>query len=232
MAIFTPHLYLTFGGFLGTSASNPGEIWQCGLRIAANGTDVWAWDPMTPSRENQDSLGAAAVSPLQQWISVGGGVSDMAKMTWVKSAAITATGAYAYDSPYLAEFSPVAGGLTPGSYVPYQVTRVMSLGTDVQRGRATRGRIYTPAPGSGVDINNVAPYGTALTAFKDLINDLNDLDISGGGGSGRYARVGIFSGVDGTSRMVTRVGSDNRYDTQRRRANNTGGVINWESVAE
>lgn len=233
MAVFTPHLYLTFGGYLGTSPSNPGEIWQCGLRIASNALSTFFWEPEAPREADQLALATAAQPLLSTWMtSTGTDFTAAAKLTWIKCAAISTDGSYSFDAPGLIEDLNLSGGGSVSTQKPYQVARVLSMGGDRNRGRASRGRIYTPSPVGTVDINNVSSGTVARDRFATLINGLNDVDLPTIGGEARYARVGLFSSVGGESQQVSRVGVDSKFDIQRRRADQIDTVIAWTDVAE
>lgn len=211
MVTYTPHYLLQFGGTLGTAAP---EIWSCGIRLASSdwtGFDEEGWF---------NGVGKSAPSA---WMArADSKISNNAKLTFVKFNFINASGHYDDPSNTREYFYPTpVAGASGAATMPYQCCVVLSWRTNAAtRGRASKGRIYSPLPGVTVGLST----GLFLAAEAQLMANsaalfLNTLD-AGFGGVGQFIRPAIMSGVDGTWNQIDTVVVDNRVDTQRRRATN------------
>lgn len=219
MAVYEPHYLLQFGGTLGDAAP---EQWSCGIRLASHdwtGFDEEGW-----------FSGVGQSAPAAWMARADSKISNKAKLTFVKFNLINAAGRYS-DTGSTREYfypTPVAGA-SGGALFPYQCTVVLSWRTlEATRGRASKGRIYSPLPAVTVGMST----GLFLAAEAQLMANsaalfLNTLDASFGG-VGQWIRPAIMSGVDGTWHQIDSVIVDNRVDTQRRRATN---LVPVESTA-
>nr|CRY96727.1 hypothetical protein [uncultured prokaryote] len=214
---YRPHIRLQAGGPLfGT------EQWSINLNMRL-GTDsgeptgiiLDAWESWTRDnvQDAYDDVAAYIQDPRAGW-------SSAAQLGYVKLNVIADNGRYRNPGETVAVYnetpSTIDGTLTPG---PAQVALCISLLTDLQRGRASRGRFYVPCGAFAVDattgrVSNPVLLD-AVTAAQDFLNDLNDmpgLDVNN-------PRVVIASnlGSPGPANNVTAVAVGNVLDTQRRR---------------
>ena len=106
---------------------------------------------------------------------------------------------------------PAAGASSP--HFPPQVALVVSLGTDVARGRAHAGRFYIPSPGASMETNGmIGPgwQGVVAAAAATMINAINATE--------SVLRVGIVSNLGiGAEHPVTSVRVGRVLDTLRSR---------------
>jgi hypothetical protein len=119
--------------------------------------------------------------------------------------------------------SGIPGGAPPEvNALPSQVAAAVTLRTNVERGLASKGRIYLPPMHYGC----LAYSGLMSEACRDalqgetatLITNLNNWPGVDAGADPGHVRV--YSKVgNGISRSVTRIDVGLRFDTQRRRAN-------------
>lgn len=209
MVVYTPHYLLQFGGTLGTGT---GEIWSCGIRLHSG--DYTGYDEET-------HFTGDIVPALAAWI--GRATSKIASQCALKFAKynfINAAGHY--DDPgntreYVWVTAPTGGG--GSTSLPYQATVVLGWRTDAaERGRASKGRIFSPMPATTVTFTTGLFDPThALGMAQSAATLLNTLDV--GFGASSTIRPHIMSGVDGSFNEINYVVVDNRIDTQRRRAN-------------
>lgn len=209
MVLYEPHYLLQFGGSIGTANE---EIWSCGIRLWStnfDGFDETGWF---------DGVGKTA--PSDWMIRPGSKIGGHCKLRFVKFNFINSAGHY--DDPgNTREWiypTPVAGGGGP-SNLPWQSAVVLSWRTnDVSRGRASKGRIFSPAPSTTVTgTTGLFPTADALAMATSAALFLNTLDA--GFGSGDTIRPEIMSSVDGSHHQIDSVIVDTRMDVQRRRAN-------------
>ena len=206
MTAFQPHYRLAFGGSLFTT-----EGWACRLNITSAGTlmDNAAADTAFPA------LWAAVADWVTNPLSC---LSSVTKLDYVKFNEINALGHYARPSDvrvhdFLTPPSGTGGDAHAGAFYPPQVAVCVSLLTAVPRGKAHRGRMYTPAlaaqfnPFTG-QIAEANGMGTAATSFLNAINAA----VPGHG-------VSIIS-TTGQSNHVVRVSMGQAFDTMRTRRKN------------
>jgi len=218
MAVFAEHYLLQMIGTLGTPAK---EVWSCGIRLY--GEDYTGFD------EEGWFEGVGRTAPQEWMLRTGSKISNQAALTGVKFNRINAAGHYA-DSGNTREYvypTPVVGG-GGASSAPFQCTVALTWLTDARsRGRASKGRIFSPAP--AVSVTNTTGLFSAADALLMATSAallLNTLDA--GFGLGGTIRPHIMSGVDGTYSEINSVSVDNRVDTQRRRA---ASLVGLKSVA-
>lgn len=203
MPAFRPHYRLQFGGPLFAV-----EGWSCRLNITTPGTlmDGAAADTAFPA------LWAA----VQSWVqSADAALSAATQLTYVKFNEINALGRYAhptdvrekhYDTPI-----PGTGGDAHAlANLPPQVAVVVSLLTANLRGKAHRGRMFTPALAAYFDqstglINNQSTIAGAATT---LLNSINAAVPNHG--------VSVISST-GQANHVTKVAVGHVFDTMRTR---------------
>lgn len=209
MVLYAPHYLLQFGGSIGTANE---EIWSCGIRMySANfaGFDEEGWF---------DGVGRSAPSDwmLRPTSHIGG----HCRLRFVKFNMIDADGHYA-DPANTREYvypTPVIGAGGP-SNLPWQCAVVLSWRTDAAtRGRASKGRIFSPAPVVGVlGTTGLFAATDAQQMATSAATFLNTLDA--GFSTTGTIRPHIMSSVDGSFNEINTVLVDNRVDVLRRRAN-------------
>ncbi len=205
------HLYLTWGGSLGTS-SGP-EIWQNGVRIMAPVGDP---TPGMPDATSLQDVFDNGLSPLHSAATFV--ISNHAWLQWVKAVKIGTDGAYAGE-PVSYSATAVAGGSTvTSSRTGMQDSTVISLWSGLTLGKANYGRIYTPWSESTVDQNTgrvpsvTTDFQAALAA--DMIGYINTWAT----GLPNPGLVAIMSKIgSGVSKYVNYVRVGDVRDTQRRR---------------
>lgn len=214
MVTYTPHYLLQFGGSIGTLNE---EIWSCGIRLHAG--DYTGFD-------EDDHFTSVCVPALAAWMArSGSGIANTTKLRFAKFNFINAAGHY--DDPGNTREhiygTPVAGGFGAGT-LPWQCCLVIGWRTDAAtRGRASKGRIYSPTPGgSFTGSTGLVSSAFALAAATSAATLLNDIDAGFGGTN--TIRPHIMSSVDGSFNEINSVVVDTRLDIQRRRANNLVGV--------
>lgn len=218
MTVYEPHYLLQFGGTLGDAAP---EQWSCGIRMMS---DAWS------GFDEEGWFSGVGQSAPSAWMArADSKISNKAKLTFVKFNKIDASGHYEDTGSTREHFYPTPiAGASGAAVLPYQCTVVLSWRTlGATRGRASKGRIYSPLPGVTVGLST----GLFLAAEAQLMANsaalfLNTLDASFG--VGNYIRPAIMSGVDGSWNQIDSVVVDNRVDTQRRRATN---LVPVESTA-
>lgn len=205
---YTQHWLLQLIGTMGTT--NP-EIWSCGIRLWAESYDGF---------DEVDYTEGLAKDACAAWVArPGSRISSNCSLDMIKFNEIAPDGSYAnpgVTNEYIYP-TPVVGQGGPGS-LPYQCTVVLSWRTNArERGPASKGRIYSPAP------SMVVPTTTGLFAPSDAVAMadsaalfLNTLDITV---AGEPFRPSIMSQIGGAHEQIDWVYVDNRVDTQRRRSN-------------
>lgn len=212
MVTYTPHYLLQMIGTRGTG--NP-EIWSCGIRL---------WSNSFSGFDEIGYMNGLAKDACGAWMArasskIGADASlDMIKFNFINAAGHYDdpgnTNAYTYPVPVVG-----TGGTSPN---PYQACAVLTFRSkEVQRGRASRGRIYSPAPVVSVSAGSgLFPAADALLMAQSAQTLLNTLDVGFGEPiTGGTIRPHIMSSVDGTHHQIDWVDVDNRLDVQRRRAN-------------
>lgn len=216
---YRSHIRLQAGGRLFDT-----EQWSINLNMRL-GTDngeptgivLDLWEQWTQDNVEDafNDVAAYVQNPLAGW-------STAAKLDFVKLNVIGPDGRYRNQGQTVAFYSeaqpPIDGTLTPG---PAQTAMVVSLLTDLQRGRASRGRFYVPCGAFGVDSGTgrvstpvVNDAADAAQDFLDSLNNMPGLDVNN-------PRVVIASnlGNPGPANNVTAIAIGNVLDTQRRRRN-------------
>ena len=152
------------------------------------------------------------ISAFATFHATTGLMSQNALMTTLKLNLLGTDGKYVNPETVLYEYpTPVAGG-AGGGPAP-QIAYAVSLATDAQRGRASRGRFYLPVP-----VATVGPTGqistTAQTSISvaatNLLQDINDALVPW--------RLGVVSNLGaGAQRYVTGARYGRVLDTIRSR---------------
>jgi len=203
MPAFQPHYRLQFGGSLFTV-----EGWSCRLNITSAGTlmDSAAADAAFP----------ALYGAVNDWVQdPGAALSVATTLEYVKFNEINALGHYAHPGSVRENFWTTpntghGGDAHALAGFPPQVSVVVSLLTAQLRGRAHRGRMFTPAlaayfaTSTGL-VDNASLIAAAATT---LLNAINAAVPDHG--------VSIIS-ASGESNHVTQVAVGHVFDTMRTR---------------
>lgn len=210
------HGYLQWGGTL------PGnEIWSCGLRMAAL-NEVFG-DGLALSDSGMENYLDHYTTKLTEFhqravSNIGSG----AKMNFVKFNKIGLDGKYVNQGATHVRFinPPIAGAI--GGNISNQIALCVTLTTDVQRGPASKGRFYLPAPVIAIDDTgriSAAKANEIMASVRTLLEDLSD---SPGLDSDVTPDVVVMSRKPGApaARYVTGLRIGRVLDTQRRRRNN------------
>jgi len=203
---YTPHVLVAFGGSWNIA---PAEIWECTVRISADGGGGVTINP--------DAYLADIAPNLSTWFAAAGtNMNSRSTLKWVKANHIGADGLYVDSTTtHVHDYSPaVAGGgaLHGLGYISLAYT----WETAVARGPAHRGRIYPPND-----------YGTDAGPFTV---STGNRDTNAANGAGLLAVLKNTAGADGakgTPVVASKIGgaihpivgcsSDDAYDVQRRR---------------
>jgi hypothetical protein len=205
------HVLLTWGGTL-----PGGESWSCSLRTAPM--------PIVPgfvriTDGDLSGLAASYVPAVKTYHqSAQLQISNQAKLTWVKLAAIDLSGKYVPDQLSVLETTFVGLPGIAGGQPPNQIALCVSTTTDQIRGYAHAGRFYLPMPTfqpatDGRITQSDADFARqASKTFLEAIADVPgiDNDIS-------PTPVVMSKHGNGTTRKITGVRIGRVLDTQRRR---------------
>jgi hypothetical protein len=218
--MYTPHALLQIGGFLGTSEDN-GETFSFGLRFVSGVVTEDVFVPSPASSTATAAWLAAAQSLITTWFrSNDVGISEAAKLTFIKFNNIDGAGHY-LDST-LTQYVPegfISGG-GEARWVPFQVSRVVTLETGVPRGKARRGRVYLPVPTDAVDEDGKSTLPTNfLTVTSVFIAALNALPAYDGFNFSLavMSKGSSISLIPAEWHLVNSISCTNVLDTQRRR---------------
>lgn len=198
MAYSEPFLRLVLSGRLGTT-----EQFSYGLNLIGDGPipSVVPTGVIDACGEFHDSgiIGSAAV------------------LTTIKLNHIGTDGRYTQDETVLYDFPDPGVVPSPTAKQAFQIATVISLRTTRQRGLATHGRFYIPAPSAGPQSPNQTMSGTDALAvvnqaqtFIEALNTAMD-----------PWRVGLVSNTSfgGAQALVTKVLVGDTFDTMRSRRN-------------
>jgi hypothetical protein len=206
-------LYVQWGGTL-----DGGEIWSCGVRMAANIPGILPNEPSDAEVPEWNAgfiwnaVAAFHMNPQSQ-------ISSAAKLTFVKTNKIDVNGHYKNQTSNEFVSQPVPGGGGAPKY-PHQISLVASLTTGFTRGMAHRGRFYMPSPVSALAADGRITESSssiaagAVKTFIEALSDTPGFDAPGSVGVVVMSRKGT-----GTTRRVTGVEVGRVLDTQRRRRN-------------
>jgi hypothetical protein len=210
---YTPHVLVSFGG---SWTTDPKEVWECGIRVTADGGGGVTVDC--------DAYLADIEAPLSTWFhDAGNGMMSTALLEWVKANHIGADGKYVDTTlTHVFDYSaPVAGAV--GMKGPGYCTLVYSWVTAAKRGRAHMGRIYPPNASypliSAFQVDSGSASAAALSG-KGLIAILANAS----GAAGTKPVPSVTSKIDGSIRPITGCRVDTIYDVQRRRKNRVTGT--------
>lgn len=210
---YTPHVLVAFGG---SWTDTPSEVWECTVRILADGGGGVTIDP--------DAYLAAIHAPLGAWFSaVGTKMASSATLKWLKANHIGADGKYVdettthlYDYP-----APPVGGVAQAQ--PGYCTLAYTWETALLRGPGHRGRIYPPncvyasatafTVGASQRDNNAANGVALLTVLKNAAGE-----------NGTKGTPVVASKVNGAVTHIIGCTSDDIMDVQRRRKNRAVGT--------
>lgn len=215
MPTFPEHYLLAFGGHIGPDATTVNEEWQNTLRFTS--------DSPVPSVDAdatyQAILGDVWTDTAAWFTTADNNFSDQVWLSWVKFNKIATTGKYANPTTYEAQHTPVRGTSSTGM-LPPQNSLVLSFTTAVNRGRASKGRIFLPPMTTNVvDFDGrIKPLFQTpmLTAAKTWLTNLNNwpgID----GVTGINLQAAIVSSVDGSHRPITGLRLGRVIDTHRSR---------------
>lgn len=190
------------------------EEWSTGLFLGQESADA----------EAPDGDGAAAIAGYwQTWFTTSSSkVSSNYKCDYVKLALLNTDGKTDLANVVTHNYpTALTGGYTGGQNPP-QIALVATLQSNVPRGLASKGRMYLPGIGQGIQgdgkIIQVAQAEMA-TNFQTFMNQLrNNFAIPGQPILASEGRIGI-GGSGPINKLVTSVKIGNVYDTQRRRRN-------------
>lgn len=201
MAVYdTIHRLLTIRGVSQGSA----DRWGIGIRFFNN-------TPASPTQAEVDEC----VAPIRTWFTTTGMFFPLTTtVDEIKMAAIATNGLYVPGTiAPVATIGAAITGTTSSAALPPQVAYVVSLATNLPRGRGHMGRIYLPAFRSSIPLTNgqlgVAEVDGILGFTKTLINAL--VATSG------IAAAAVMSPLGAPAQTVITLRGGRVLDTQRRR---------------
>jgi hypothetical protein len=216
MAVVPPYAHKVNRVTISGTAFNGAEEWSTGFYLGKDDGD--ANDP--------EGLAELVAGPWQTlW---NGGGSTMFPSTYrtlqVKVSQMLTSGATDLDAiDYYTYPSAIAGG---GSAIfPAQITLAVTMTSQIQRGLASKGRMYLPSTTFGVDSatgkltsGTMTAIGNTMKTFFDSINTLtSDYLILASHGHGVKTGGVITSYTGALNAEVTGCRIGDVYDTQRRR---------------
>jgi hypothetical protein len=208
MAFPGPHMLLVIGGKLGAA-----EDWTMSLRIGE-------FDAQTAAQETA-AMGVLKTFIGTHWARSDIPISQGAKLGYIKYNQIGPDGKYVRSATNVSDYTPPIVGSNISPIYPFQVSLVATLETSVNRGLASKGRIFLPCPkypsiGQNMTLD---PANAALAAkwVADLITGINN---SAGVGTVVVGSNGFSEKVPdrpGVFRNVTGVNVGTVFDTMRSR---------------
>lgn len=222
---YAPHLLVQIAGDI-VSEGDPVEIWSMGFRCIAT-ADAAPSTPLTATVADQedyaDYLETNWVNTLHNngFIQVAG---QTVKIKTLKVNAIGADGKYVNDVTTVRDLSLDFGGSTVTLSYPLQVSKVLTLETGKTRGLGHRGRVYVPGPKNVMSTPGLFSIATQeRTAWATFVGLLR---YSTGAGAFNVDPAVVSGSGDPSSNWnrITGISMDNRFDVQRRRANDIQGV--------
>lgn len=190
MAFTGEHYYFTFGGPLGNQ-----EQWSSGLRLdSANNSGL------TQAQE-EAALLDLSTKLRTAWAQATNPSGSTAGLTWEKANLVGADGKYVRDYTNVIDHAQVVS--PNASAYPLQVSMAITLTTAAERGLASKGRIFMPAPWqplSGPDKTwSTAQSLVAANWMAALINSINDANALGNVVVASSTRTGATRSVRGVS---------------------------------
>ena len=208
---YPTHFLLQFGGTIGTGS---GETWSCGIRLKTQNAEPNLFNP------GGGYLTSIAVPALAAWMGrATSKINNNCKLVFAKCNEIGPDGKYTKPTTYEYFWPTPVAGASAGAALPYQCSVVLSWETSAaSRGPASKGRIYSPAPGVTMSgSTGLFLPAEALGMAQSAATLLNSIDDSVGV-TGQI-RPHIVSNVgSGSANEINSVRVDNRVDIQRRRA--------------
>jgi len=211
---YTPHVLVAFGG---SWIADPAEVWECTVRLSADGGGGVTIDP-------DAYLDYIAVSLPIWFANSDNQMCASALLKFVKANHIGADGLYVdKTTTHVHDFTPgVAGGVGPIG--PQFCSRVFTWETAVARGPGHRGRIYPPN----------ATVAVSGSAFRCSVGSRDDAAHAGAGllallknaagPNGTKGTPVVASNIGGAIHPITGCSADDIFDVQRRRKNRIKGT--------
>lgn len=199
---------------------NGAEEWSTGFQMGSPTTDIS--DVQAPGAEN---IGAA----WQTFFTLAANAfSSSYKTVQVKVAGINTDGKTDVDMIDYYDFPTAISGGGTATVLPPQITLAATLTSDIQRGLASKGRMYLPGINTAVQTTDghlISSYVATLSNnFKTFLDSVN----TAAGTSGKLILASKGHKIPGpipndylggVSAWVTGCRIGNVYDTQRRRRN-------------
>ncbi len=207
----TEYLKLTLGG----SAWGGQEIWSIGIHLAmTDGTSV------EQALADFNLQGAIAAFSSNMMIDTAPSLSSAVQFSEVRIARFNIRGQQQGDSR-VAFVSGNPYGFDTAKYLP-QHSVVVTLNSDLLRGKTSKGRFYLPAGYGLPDEDGYIATNTVVSTANQALGFLNDLaDVATDADPDlRIANVsGYTPTFSGASNEVISISVGNVVDTQRRRRN-------------
>lgn len=208
---YPDHYLLSYGGTICEGA----EVWVNNIRMWSDTPNWITGMPDEPDMITDivNDLKALAANASSAW-------STDTVCRWVKLNRIGPDGRYASSSESNTRFltgANIIAGVASATIHPPQISLAITFRTGIQRGRASRGRIFAPRPSVPVSVNGQIS-NTNLTnisaAYRTFIQNLGNWP----GIDTHNLAPAIVSGVGaGAASYVRSVEVGSVLDTQRRR---------------
>lgn len=215
MAYDRQHMYLTWGGRIGSDAASP-EVWQCGVHLASSSA---VGTPALPPLADLEDLYDDTILPYHAHASTA--ISAGAILMWAKAAALDVDGEYLADPVFYEGTDTPGGGSSDSSGAPQQALAV-TLWSGGTFGTANYGRYYLPWSSATVLVATGRIDSTVLAGIlTQTDNFLTEINTWAGGrfSTGTGAIRNMSSVGLGTTKAVTTIRLGDVKDTQRRRRN-------------
>jgi len=210
---YTPHVLFSFGG---SWSSDPAEIWECSVRLSADGGGGVTLDP-------EAYLSGISAALFSWYQSTAASMNALATLAFIKANHIGADGKYVdKTTTHVHDFTPAAGALSPVG--PGFLSIAYSWYTANARGPGHSGRIFPPnntnAPSVGafqVSSSVTAAYATSAALLLGILKN-------SAGAPGAKGTPIIASKVNGAIVPIVGATVNSVYDVQRRRKNRIKGT--------
>jgi hypothetical protein len=231
VAFRTPHMLLQWHGSFALDTSTPAtDSFTGGLRFAGPGLAAVDTD------ERGDAVAAALAA---WWKRSDNCIPQTARLSWVKWNRIGTDGKYVNNNSTRLIMYPQAVTSTNSAVYPQQVSLAASWGTDIQRGRGSRGRTFFPTnipldPSLGMRVSPafcasvgdsivklIVGLNTAVNGGTAVTYPTGPFPVPGSSqGDAAYCMASVMSNIGtGTTGIINKVRIGNRLDIQRRRDN-------------
>lgn len=220
------HILLRFHGHFGTSGAFTDE-WSCGMRFGFPNLA-----PVFDTGKLQTFVNAAQTAGNTFQASAGAQVGTNCFLDYVSGAQIGVSGRYT-PSTQLTIISPTTTTAGAGSStLPWNTSNVISLRTNIPRGRGSNGRVYWPMLATTiVSTTGRLAAGTVNNRIGAAKTFLDALNVAANNYSAGMKLLVASSVGGGTMGVVQSIRADDRMDSIERRENDQASVYQQTNLA-